>query len=126
MRKEDFMLLTLQEMFTMTKYFGATYRIGYKVNKKILGGIAAITLVAVMAAFNINFNANKYVSSDLFWANIEALGKSEDQRNPCPGMIGYAVLGFSVPDDDWKREVINCISCEWTVTGFASIIRECR
>ena len=50
---------------------------------KILGGIAAIILIVVMA-LNVNFSAKSNDFSDTFLANLEALAGGESNA-PCPG-----------------------------------------
>ena len=105
----------------MTKYFGATCRIGYMTNKELLGGIAALALIIVVATFKISANTSKCDFSDTFWANVEALGEGEYRVNTCFGMSGV-----SVPEDDWVREVRSCLRCAWHTVGLTTTVKECR
>ena len=51
-----------------------------KIIHKILGGIAAIILLVVMA-LNVNFSAKSNEFSDTFLANVEALARVESEFN---------------------------------------------
>lgn len=52
--------------------------------KKIIGGIAVLTIAAA-AAFNVSLNAQEENLSNISLANVEALADGESTPTECPG-----------------------------------------
>jgi hypothetical protein len=80
----------------------------FKMKKKILGGIIAIVLVVVIAAFcamNIYFNSGKSNLSEMATINIEALASSE-------GGNGCSATPCGGPDNNGRCQASNCVNCK--------------